>query len=203
VLYDPFLTEPVIGSSLKPVISSLTPKESVLEGGAEGELRGVYFMPGVQVYFGSDTVLQLRRVSSEILRFVVPAGDSGYVDVIVGNTGGMADTLKSGFYYIPEEEPPLSVAFDSDLPRQYALYSNYPNPFNPVTTIRYDIVNPLHVELSVYNLLGQKIAVLANGQHVPGRYAVTWDATAFASGMYIYVLKSKLFNRSRKLLLIK
>jgi hypothetical protein len=203
VLYDPFLTEPVLGSSLKPVILSLIPEESELEGGEAGELRGIYFMPGVQVFFGSDTVQQLKRISSEILRFVVPAGDSGYVDVIAANTNGLADTLENGFYYIPEVESPSSVDSDSKLPKQYALYCNYPNPFNPVTTIRFDIVSPLHVEIAVYNLLGQKIAVLVNGQHMPGRYAVTWDAAAFASGVYIYSLKSKEFTRSRKLLLIK
>ena len=134
---------------------------------------------------------------------MVPAGDSGYVDVIVANTNGLADTLEDGFYYIPEEVPPTSVDSDSKLPKRYALYRNYPNPFNPVTTIRYDIVNPVHVEISVFNLLGQKIAVLVDGQHTPGRYAVTWDAAAFASGVYIYSLKSKEFTRSRKLLLIK
>jgi len=75
----------------------------------------------------------------------------------------------------------------------YKLYSNYPNPFNPQTTIRFDVAAPAHVELNVYNTLGQKVASLVNNEFQTGSFTATWNGTwdngsPAASGVYIYRL---------------
>ncbi len=101
---------------------------------------------------------------------------------------------------------PVSIhdeAFDK-LPFSYALQQNYPNPFNPTTTITYQLPIANYVELSVYNLLGQKVATLVSEKQAAGYYSVEWDAFNYASGVYVYKIETdKGFVQSRKLILLK
>ena len=89
----------------------------------------------------------------------------------------------------------------------FRLEQNYPNPFNPVTTIRYQLPVSSAVDLSVYNLLGQKIATLVDKKQKAGSHQVQWNANKYASGIYIYQLKAKnqIQNEmfTRKLILLK
>jgi hypothetical protein len=85
----------------------------------------------------------------------------------------------------------------------YHLGNNYPNPFNPTTTIEYSLANAGHVELIVYNTLGQKVATLANERNSAGHHQVTFDASGFSSGVYFYKIVSKDFNQVKKMLLVK
>jgi len=88
--------------------------------------------------------------------------------------------------------------------RDYHLLQNYPNPFNPTTTISYQLSQPGEVELSIYNLLGQKVAILVKERQQAGYYSTAWDASGYPSGVYIYQIKTNTgFNRSIKLLLLK
>ena len=90
------------------------------------------------------------------------------------------------------------------IPTQYSLYNNYPNPFNPTTTIRFDIPERTRVELVVYDILGRKVkSLISNEVREPGRYEVSFDANALASGVYIYKLTTKNYSQARKMLLIK
>jgi hypothetical protein len=73
-----------------------------------------------------------------------------------------------------------------DIPNNFTLSQNYPNPFNPVTIIEFQIPNPKFVNLSIYNLLGQKVATLVNEQKMAGYHQVKWDGMGFASGVYFY-----------------
>ena len=108
----------------------------------------------------------------------------------------------------------LSAAFeelgiDGDLiPDVFALHNNYPNPFNPVTNITYDIPEVADVSLEIYNVMGQKVRTLATGSHEPGRYRVLWNATndygeGLSSGMYIYRIQAGDFVSVKKLILMK
>ncbi len=91
-----------------------------------------------------------------------------------------------------------------NLIKTFSIKQNYPNPFNPITTIRYQLTAPTHVELGIYNIFGQKIASLVNDQQKPGRYSIRWDATDFASGIYFYKIQTNNgFSQTRRLLLIK
>jgi len=94
------------------------------------------------------------------------------------------------------------------LPDVFSLHNNYPNPFNPVTNITYDIPEVAQVTLDIYNVSGQKVRTLAQGQHEPGRYRIQWNATndygnPLSSGMYIYRIHAGDFVSVKKLILMK
>lgn len=88
-------------------------------------------------------------------------------------------------------------------PVEFALEQNYPNPFNPVTTIKYSLASDEIVELSIYNLLGQKVATLVNQFQEAGYYELQFDATRFASGVYFYRIDAGNFNSIKKMILLK
>jgi len=90
-----------------------------------------------------------------------------------------------------------------DLPEGWHLGQNYPNPFNAATCISYSVPHPSRVRLTVYNVVGQRVAVLADGEMAPGRYRAFWDASGHASGIYLVQLSADGFTGSRKVVLIK
>ena len=94
------------------------------------------------------------------------------------------------------------------LPTSYALHNNYPNPFNPVTNILYDIPELTDVKLEIFNVMGQRVRTLAQGTHEAGRYQIVWNATndigeSLSSGMYIYRIQAGDFVSVKKLVLMK
>lgn len=88
-------------------------------------------------------------------------------------------------------------------PVDFQLYQNYPNPFNPKTTIEYKLSKNTAVNLSIYNVTGQKVVTLIAEEQPAGHYAVEWDAQAYSSGMYILTLKAGFFEQSRKMILLR
>ena len=92
--------------------------------------------------------------------------------------------------------------FDA-IPETFVLYDAYPNPFNPVTTISYQISEPSFVKLSIYDISGKLIKTLVNEQKNAGYYSVNWNARNVVSGIYIYRIESGKFNCERKCLIVK
>ena len=88
-------------------------------------------------------------------------------------------------------------------PADFLLFQNYPNPFNPSTTISYQISQAGLVQLSIYNLLGQKVRELVDATQSPGLYRVNIDATGLAAGLYFYRLRCKQGCSTRKMVIIK
>jgi hypothetical protein len=112
----------------------------------------------------------------------------------------MVGTTTEIFYrqgYLPPD--PLSLP-----PTEVALYQNYPNPFNSVTHITYDVPVDGLVRLTVYNVLGEKIANLVNDiQKAKRRYSVSFDGSDLPSGVYFYRLRTASTTQTRKFLLLK
>ncbi|MDP4191527.1 MAG: PQQ-dependent sugar dehydrogenase [Bacteroidota bacterium] len=96
---------------------------------------------------------------------------------------------------------PTSVA--GEQPRTYGLYDNFPNPFNPQTTITADIMEKGNVKLLIYDLEGKVVDTLFNGIMEPGKYQFHWDASNFPSGVYIYELTAGNFKAAKKMVLVK
>lgn len=91
----------------------------------------------------------------------------------------------------------------TEIPDKYELEPNYPNPFNPVTKIKFDIPNPAYTKIIIYDLSGRVVANLVNEQLKPGSYSVDWDGTGFASGVYFYSLITNEFAETKRMVLIK
>ncbi|MDP2366113.1 MAG: T9SS type A sorting domain-containing protein, partial [Ignavibacteria bacterium] len=97
----------------------------------------------------------------------------------------------------------LKVSGEVKLPTVYALEQNYPNPFNPSTTIKFSVPEEVNVNLSIFNLLGERVKELKNDLMKPGYYEVEFNASALASGIYFYRIKAGDFIDTRKMLLLK
>ena len=111
-----------------------------------------------------------------------------------------------------------SVSIPAGLPTEFSLVQNIPNPFNPTTTIHYDLPRASHVTLKIFNSLGQEVATLVDATQEPGYKSVQFDGSGLSSGMYLYLIEvhpldsaigrdSKSgagdFVQSKKLLLLK
>jgi hypothetical protein len=100
------------------------------------------------------------------------------------------------------------AAIGGALPKRFALHANEPNPFNPVTRIRYDLPKATGVEVTIYNTGGQKVRTLAAGRRPAGSHSIAWDGrdgrgNAVASGVYLYRLETPEYGETRKMLLVK
>lgn len=96
----------------------------------------------------------------------------------------------------------------SGLPTEFSLGQNYPNPFNPATTIEYSLPSASEVRITVYNILGQAVIRLVDGQMPAGSYSVTWDGTdatgqAVASGVYLYTIETEDYQAGKKMILLQ
>ena len=98
---------------------------------------------------------------------------------------------------------PTAIYRPNQLPEGYALAQNYPNPFNPTTTINFSLGKPSNVKLTVYNLLGQKVATVIDRPMSAGRHTVVFDAKQYGSGIYFYQLEAGEFKSYKRMMLIK
>lgn len=106
---------------------------------------------------------------------------------------------------------PLAVSrfnMETSVPKQFALHQNFPNPFNPITTIRYEVPRESHIQVGIFNLLGQEIITLVNERQLAGYYQISWggkdnSGQTVGSGVYFVVLRAETFTTNKKMLLIK
>jgi len=114
---------------------------------------------------------------------------------------GNGDIYLDNIYF--HKGQPVSVEDQEVTPSNFTLEQNYPNPFNPSTKINFSTKNASQVSLEVYNVMGQKLATLVNGFVNSGNHTVSFDATNFASGMYLYKLTAGNFSSVKSMMLIK
>ncbi len=97
----------------------------------------------------------------------------------------------------------------SSAPQNFYLSQNYPNPFNPSTSINYNLPFNSIVKIEVFNILGEKVRDLFNGQKTAGNYKVNFNANTLSSGVYFYMLEAKsldgknTFRKTKKMILLK
>ena len=140
----------------------------------------------------------------------------GIVYTFVALNTSIAVTLPDGLTPVTVNEPDETTNIDfnlltgigdkdeTNIPQQFALMQNFPNPFNPTTVISSQLPVVSQVELSIYNLLGQKITTLVSEKQPVGTYKLEWDAGGLASGLYFYRLKTdEGFIQTKKLILLK
>ncbi len=115
-------------------------------------------------------------------------------------TGG---TNKNNAMFVKKEQEKKKRNVQKPIPKEYSLSQAYPNPFNPTTTIKYNLPEATFVTLKIYNVLGQEVATLVNEQQPLGYYSVNWNASSLPTGMYIYRITAGKFSQSKKMQLVK
>lgn len=131
--------------------------------------------------------------------------DSGQVKVVQDNATGMDYSDASGNFIINIGTGIKSGKNHID---KFVLYSAYPNPFNPSTTIRYELSNSSRITLKVYNIIGETIKTLVDDFQSPGEKSVVWDGTndqgkSVGSGVYLYQLQAGNEIKTKKMTLLK
>ena len=143
----------------------------------------------VQYYFAAqDIALPTAKMST------LPAGGSG-INPPGTTAPGTAFQFTVGIVGIE----PVS----GEIPSVFKLFSNYPNPFNPITKIKFDIAKNTNAKLLVYDVLGRVVETLVNGELKAGRYEVDFDGYSLSSGVYFYKLVTSDFVDTKKMLMIK
>jgi len=152
--------------------------------------------------------LSAANVDQDKVRFAFagaqPSSGSGrMVEVLF--EGDLSDARELALKTVRLNEGGMSVVLSAtaSVPGEFALYPNVPNPFNPLTTIAYDLPQASHVTLTIYNLTGQRVATLVAGSQEAGHYEVVWDGSGFGNGIYFYRLETGNFAETRRMILLK
>ena len=153
-----------------------------------------------------------RKVSDQLDKMFVDSRYGYQAHLIFGDEGytleGLKELLKKKQESLLAKRGESKNDILSEIPKEYKLFNNYPNPFNPSTTIKYSVPKVSNVKLQVYNMMGQLIKTLVNETKAPGFYSVVWNGTnendsKVASGIYFYRFESENFVANNKMILIK
>jgi hypothetical protein len=131
----------------------------------------------------SDTLQQLQSKAEKAASFTFSVAKTAPINK--EQTLNISITDKKGQNWTKD------IAIKITPPATYELFQNYPNPFNPITVISYQLSAISNVNLKIYDAIGREVANLVNEQQEPGYYQKNFDASRYASGMYIYHLIAK------------
>jgi hypothetical protein len=121
-----------------------------------------------------------------------------------GNDTVVTISLNNPVVEVARWGTPIGIQnLSTEIPKEYKLYQNFPNPFNPQTNIHFDIVKPGNVKVIVFDLLGREVQTIVNQDLVPGKYNVDFMANNFASGLYFYKIITNDFVDVKKMLIVK
>ena len=143
----------------------------------------------------------------------VNAWTFGYFDIsaAAGQTieiGFRADAANSVWSYIYLDDVSIFTSLTGiedkkDRPQNFTLAQNFPNPFNPMTSIEYSVVQSQNVTIKVFNVLGKEVAVLVNEKKEPGTYIAEFKTNGLPSGLYFYRMETGGFVQTKKMILLK
>jgi hypothetical protein len=171
------------------VVAYIADGEHRLIDGADNEITFSLAGPGL---LSAERVQAVDGIA-EVTYY--PSG-SGSVSITASADGLESATLNKVITGIAEGDP-------FTLPDEFALRENYPNPFNPATTIRYELPVASRVSLKIFDILGREVAVLVDDYMSAGIYDVQFDASSLPSGLYIYRLETEGFNGNRRMMFVK
>ncbi len=151
-----------------------------------------------------QTLINNREGSTLVSMFGVQPLESKSLELVLTKDQRSLNAKVNANVILNESELyKLNELLVNTLPDEFNLKQNYPNPFNPSTNIEYSLPEQANVTLTIYNMLGQKVATLVNEALAAGTYNQTWDASSVSSGVYFYRLKAgnKIFTK--RMLLVK
>ena len=164
--------------------------------GFEGDV-GVYLWRGNPVYRLDTLFAATPNDSLESWTVEGEESDSCLLMIVSLTNSSIGDTSDDVFSIRS------LLAEEKSVPYKFELESNWPNPFNSMTNIRYSVARRTRVQLRIYNVLGQEVAVLEDRLREPGIYTLHWQPKNIASGLYIISMKADAFVRNRRMLFIK
>jgi len=191
-----------------PAPSSVTPASGANNGSKQVQINGSLFAKtgSAQLVKGVTTInsTSVEWVGKDriVAVFNLTGAPSGAYDVVVFNPGGASSVLPGAFQI---SGGPTAAG---DTPHKNALLAAYPNPFNPETTIRYELASNTHVSLRVYDVSGAVVRTLVNEDKPAGSYSLTWNGrddhnSPVSSGVYFYRITAGSFSDVRKMTLLK
>jgi len=171
--------------------------------------NGAYAILSLADSAKSDTIRMFIDSDTDIDGSVEPVYPVNVVGIASQYSSGSA--VNDGYQVIPRRVGDIRNILDlvgpeksiTEIPARFELYSNYPNPFNPGTTMSFDVPKASFVSLKVFNLLGQKVATIVSSNLQAGKYRYRFDAGRLASGVYIYQLRAGEYLQTRKMILMK
>lgn len=122
---------------------------------------------------------------------------------IIGKSENTNHQALTGFWQMYLQNVLLDVNVEDALPAEFKLEQNYPNPFNPSTIIKLDIPERSNVQIKIYDLLGSEVKTLIDHELDKGWYDLTFNASGFSSGFYIYRMQAGNYISTKKMLIIK
>ncbi|MEW6196658.1 MAG: exo-alpha-sialidase [Bacteroidota bacterium] len=134
---------------------------------------------------------------------LMPSGDYAVNYEVISQDNISDPNTSVRVYFRKRSAVTVGVLEDSIIPESFMLYQNYPNPFNPTTTIRFSLPKNEFVQLKVFNMLGQEITKLIDGELNSGEHSVVFNANDLASGIYFYQLKTNSFTKELKAAILK
>ena len=170
---------------------------------------------------GMDDRFDFILVSASLVEKIVPGSyaafgnDGNHLNKSIndGSNSAVSTEVANALHLASDHLPvvaEIDFAFTSDItdqiigtPKRFKLEQNYPNPFNPTTIIKYELPTTLIVELSIFNLLGQEVAILISQKQRAGYHFVEWDAGGFSSGIYYYKFIAGEYQQVMKMVIVK
>ncbi|MEO8512170.1 MAG: M43 family zinc metalloprotease [Ignavibacteria bacterium] len=157
---------------------------------------------------GQDTSVNIRKSQLDSIAVQMGVtGDSVRCTWRGWAYNGVDSQQTSNSYIVTLVRSPIGIQIIStEIPQKFALYNNYPNPFNPVTKINFDIPNIMgdkKVQVVVYDVIGNQVEMLVNQEMTAGKYSVDWNAINYSSGIYFYRVSAGNFTDTRKMILVK
>ena len=223
----PTHNEPVHATGLSPV------REIYIETDFDSDT--IYFYDaqiGDDSYFESIYIFNLGNTTLEIDDII--ATEPFHVGIITDGSLDPVETLEVPVQFYPdsagdysgtvtiysndsdEEEVIIHLYGDTEtlsideipIPDKFTLHQNHPNPFNPITTLRYDLPEDALVNITIYDMMGRRISTLVNNQQSSGYKSVRWNATndkgsSVSAGLYLYTIQAGEFRQTKKMVLLK
>jgi hypothetical protein len=196
----------VDGDTMSVAVGDSVKVEDDPEGFPEGTTRITYVYPaGFSGGVRYDGSLTLKAGQNNTSADKAQARASVRFEAFVpGNDDpNPADDVVEVFVDIEDTGTAVAPDPGEEIPQVFRLHANYPNPFNPETTIRFDVKERARVRLQVFNLLGQAVETLVDEVLAPGTYQAVFDARGLPTGSYFYRLEAGGFSETKPMVLLK
>ena len=176
---------------------ALVKTEELLVDFAETEREPIYIYEQGRIY---------EKMAQEGAAKYTYMSQSKYEEILTNYPNSPVSRLAA--IRMGKEPPEQKWAFNQPIPECHALHPNYPNPFNPETTIRFDLPDASHISLIIYDITGREVVKLVDTNKPLGYHSVIWDGkdrhgNPVSSGVYIYRIKIGAFTQAKKMVLVR